>query len=73
LGASNQASVLTEAITLWKSRERSRIETVDEYSEEALEGEFSSLDQHFYECSPSLQECLEKHLEQNRASFVTIE
>jgi len=73
LGASNQASVLTEAIALWKSVERSRIEPADEFCEEALEGEFSNLDQRFHECSPSLQECLEKHLEQNRSSFVTIE
>lgn len=72
LGAHGQQQVLQAAGALWLSRPRPRIETVAEYCEKALEGEFDSLDARFHECSPPLVECLEAHLREHRDRFVRV-
>ncbi len=73
LGASCQQELLREAARLWRSRPRPRIQTVEEYCRIALEGEFSDLDNRFYACKPSLQECLEGHLERHQPLYIVIE
>ncbi len=72
LGASCQQQVLREAGDLWQSRERQRIQTVEEYRETALEGEFDAFDSRFHACSPTLQQSLEAYLEGHQSSFVTV-
>lgn len=64
--------LLREAADLFFSRERTPIQTTEEYSAAALEGEFSQLDSRFHECSPSLVECLEGYLQHHQSSFVIV-
>jgi hypothetical protein len=73
LGAVCQQRILQSVGDLFLSRLRSRIESVEQYCEIALQGEFSSFDSQFGECTPSLQECLEGYLARNTSSFVTVE
>lgn len=72
LGATCQQQVLREAGERWLSRSRPRVETAQEFCDTALEGEFDSFDSRFHACSPTLQQCLESHLEQHQASFVSV-
>jgi len=72
LGAACQQRVLREAGELWLSRSRPRVQTAEEFCDEALEGEFESFDSRFHDCSPSLQECLEEYLERHQALFVSV-
>jgi len=72
LGATAQASILRRAIARWKSGERKRIETVEEYVAEALEGEFDDLDRAYYDCVPDTCACMEKYLSLHQDEFVVI-
>ena len=72
LGATCQQRVLQAAGALWLSDPRPPVETVDEFCEQALEGEFDSYDARFHDCSPSLLECLETHLQHHRDLFVRV-
>jgi hypothetical protein len=72
LGASCQQQVLREARELFLSITRERVRTVEEYVSTALADEFGTLDQRFGQCSPSLQQCLERHLEKHQDRFVTV-
>ena len=70
LGATCQQQVLREAGALWASRSRPQTETAQEFCDTALEGEFESFDSRFHNCSPTLQQCLETHLERHKELFV---
>jgi hypothetical protein len=72
LGASCQQQVLREAGELFFTIPRGRIRTVEEYVSSALADGFGSLDRRFGQCSPSLQQCLERHLEEHQDKFVTV-
>jgi hypothetical protein len=48
LGASCHQQVLREAGDLWLSRERQRIQIVEEYGKAGLEGEFETFDSRFF-------------------------
>jgi hypothetical protein len=72
LGASCHQQVLREAGDLWLSRERQRIQTVEEYGKAGLEGEFETFDSRFHACSPTLQQCLEAYLKRHESSFVIV-
>lgn len=72
LGASGQQQVLREAGDFFLSRLRRRRKTVKEFCDAALEDEFSTLDSRFYDCSPSLQECLQAYLAQHQSAFVVV-
>jgi hypothetical protein len=63
---------LREAGDLFLSLERPRIQTAEEYSVVALNGEFDELDLRFGACSPSLIEYLQTHLTLLQPSFVVI-
>jgi len=73
LGANTQQQVLREAAEVWKSGDRQPIETVEEYCESALEGEFANFDARFDASSPTLQACLEAHLKKHRSNYVEFE
>jgi len=72
LGATCQQQVLREAGALFLRHPRKQIRTLEEYAATAREGGFSALDRRFYDCSPSLQECLERHLKEHQSRFVTV-
>lgn len=63
LGAESQCRVLERAIQRWTSVERVRIRTVEEYVEEALKEEFVDLDRAYHDCVPTINEILERCLE----------
>jgi hypothetical protein len=73
LGATRQQQILRDAGVLFMSRKRDPIRSVDNYVSLALEGEFNHFDQSFYECSPTLIQCLERHLQENQSHFVIVE
>jgi hypothetical protein len=72
LGANCQQQVLRDAADVYFSRRRTPIQTIEEYSNIALEGEFSDLDSRLYACSPTLFECLKAYLEAHQSSFVSL-
>lgn len=73
LRAGCQQQVFREACELFLSRKREPIRTLQQFSEAALEGEFSQLDSRFYDCVPALEQCLEAYLNQHQSSFVLVE
>jgi len=75
LGALSYQEILRKASTLFLSRPRKRIDTIEEYVETAREEEFSEYDKRFYRLykdSPKLADYLERHLKEHQANFVTI-
>jgi len=72
VGATCQQELLREAGELWLSLTRSRVQTTEEFCDTALEDEFEAFDSRFHDCSPSVQECLEAHLERYQAFFVSV-
>jgi hypothetical protein len=72
IGANKQYKILATASKKWLAVPRPNIETVENYVDEALEGEFEQYDNKYYECEPSINYLLEKFLEQNQAAFIEI-
>lgn len=72
LGATAQSAILKRAIAGWKSRSRTRIETVEEYVAEALTGEFDDLDMEYYDCVPDTHAYMQKYLSSHQNEFVVI-
>jgi hypothetical protein len=72
LGAVSQGEILKSAIDKLSAKPRKKLETVEEYVERALEGEFEELDETYYDSTPSVSDLLEKYLERNREHFVVI-
>jgi hypothetical protein len=72
LGACSQQQLLREAGQAWLSRPRPRIETAEEFSEAALDGEFAAFDLRFMLCEPTLYKKLEEYLSQRQSSFILI-
>ena len=72
LGCSCHAKVLTGAVTQLKSRPRSRIRSVEEYVETALQGEFDRFDDEYAKCQPTLDKALEGYLARNQSEFVLV-
>jgi len=72
LKANCQQKVLQDAADLFFSRQRTPIQTPEEYITIALKEEFSELDSRFHECSPSLTECLEAYLQHHQSSLVIV-
>ncbi|SRR5579883_2280341 len=72
LGASCHQQVLLDAIEVLLSHARGPINTVEEFRATAMEGEFSSFDSRFHDCTPSLLDCLESHLKEHPSLFITI-
>jgi hypothetical protein len=72
LGAKKQHKILEKARKKWLAGSRSKKEEAEDYIDEALEGEFETLDDQYYECEPSINDLLEGFLAKNRSSFVEI-
>lgn len=70
--AAGQQQILREAGELWLSCERSPIQSAEEYSETALEGEFDDFDSRFHACLPTLEHCLETYLQAHQSLFITV-
>ena len=59
LGCGDVAGVLRCAVAIWHSKRRTAPWTLDEFSSEAMAGEFSKLDFEFYDLDAQLQTRLE--------------
>ena len=70
LGAHCQLGILARAAAVYDRKPRKNVENVDEYVDEALEGEFEEFDDKYYACQPEIADLLERYFEQYRASFV---
>ena len=73
LGAQSQANVLSKAINILLTKGISKIETVEEYVDEALEEKFDDIDSEYYSCEPTIQDLLEKYLENYEEEFIITE
>jgi hypothetical protein len=72
LGLGCHADVLRRAAAAWDASERQQPESAEEYSVQALEGEFDEFDGAFDECFPTIHEGLERHLEAHRDEYVEL-
>ena len=72
LGCSRHAKLLSRAVAQFRSKHRSRIRSVDEYVDTALEGEFDRFDSEYATCRPTLEQALERYLGRNRSEFVVV-
>ena len=72
LGGAAQAEVLSRAAHKFRSKQRTKIDTADEFVQTALEGEFDELDGDYYRCHPAMEELLKTYLRQHRDDFVVI-
>jgi hypothetical protein len=73
LGASKHAKVLENAVKQLKKKNRKIIESVQEYVDIALEGEYEKYDDAYAEIMPEMNEYLERYLEKNIKEFIEIE
>ena len=73
LGLHCQAAVLRQATVFWDSEDRKPPVSVDEFAENALEGEFAELDSTYYACSPTITDRLEAYLAEHQDEFVVID
>ena len=71
LGATVHATNLSAALDRWHAVVRTPPSSVEEYVEEALEGEFTSYDNKFSVAVP-LVDVLQQHLDQNQKLFVAV-
>jgi hypothetical protein len=72
IGLPCQASVLRRASARWVLHERPEPQTAEEYSEQALEGEFDQYDAAFHACAPPVPDVLEQHLKMHRDEYVNL-
>src|SRR2546425_4453158 len=72
LGCSCHAKVLSRAVAQLKSKPRSRIQSVEEFVETALQGEFDRFDDEYAKCHPTLDKALEGYLARNQSEFILI-
>jgi hypothetical protein len=73
LGAMQHKHIFLEALAGWNSKQRELIETVERYSQTALEGEFAGLDSAYSRCSPTIQQLLENLLATNFQEFIELQ
>ena len=70
LKADSQAKILTKAINVLINIGIPKIERVEEFVEEALEGKFDEIDSEYYDCEPTIHDLLEKYLEEYEEDFI---
>ncbi|KAB2648201.1 MAG: DUF4375 domain-containing protein [Verrucomicrobia bacterium] len=73
LGATEQQEILRQAAVLWRRQLRPRIQTVEDFCDAALDGEYSDLDSRFYACSSSIHDYLQSHLDRHQSNYVLVE
>ena len=64
------ADLLYRVGKVWEATEREAPRTPEEYSYRALAGEFDEHDRAFHQCSPTVVEGLERHLEKHQLDYV---
>ena len=62
--------VLSRAQTQFLSKLRTKIQSISEYVETALQGEFNELDESYHACQPEIMKLLEAFLRDNEAEFI---
>ncbi len=72
LGLPDQRKILADAVAIWTSKFRPRIETVEEFSSIALTGELDGLDRAYYKCKPTIPERLGEFLKANFGEFIEL-
>jgi hypothetical protein len=73
MGGACQADILAAALRSWSRVERLHPETVEEYIENALNGEFDDFDVRYAECEPSVIRLLEDYLDRHETEFLEFE
>ncbi|MHB9142622.1 MAG: DMP19 family protein [Paludibacter sp.] len=73
LGAASQSSLLKGASDKLSVTSKAASESVEEYLERAIEGDFDEFDDGYYVCHPNITDLLAWYFEQNRKHFVRIE
>jgi hypothetical protein len=73
IGAIKHAKVLENAVKQLRKKNRKIIESVQEYVDVALEGEYEKYDDAYAEIMPEMNEYLERYLEKNIKEFIEIE
>ncbi|MDN4494385.1 DMP19 family protein [Ureibacillus aquaedulcis] len=70
IGANQQAIILTRAVNIFNTMQLSSIDDVEDYIEATEEGKFLKLDLEYYALEPTVNDFLEKYLEQHEAEFI---
>src|SRR5262249_49681604 len=73
MGGACQADILAAALLIWSRVDRTPPETVEEYIENALNGEFDDFDARYAECDPSVLMLLEGYLDRHETDFLEFE
>ena len=73
LGAVKQASVLSNAMNIALTNGIPKVETIQEYVDEALVGMFDEVDTEYHHCKPDITKLLELFLEYHEDEFLTVE
>lgn len=72
IGAVSHAAILSEAVNRWESKTRKRPESLMEFSEIAMEGEFRDLDDRYYRQIPDIDTLLKDWFKKNQEHFIRV-
>ena len=70
LGAADHATILSEAVAIWRGKSSTPPRNAQEFVDQARESEFEGLDDRFYSCSPDLYRYLESYLDRHEDEFI---
>ena len=73
LGYHDHGELLARAVAAWQSSEAPAPESVDQYVERALKGDFDQFDELHASIQPGILDRLEEHLRQHQQNFVIVE
>ncbi|MDQ0230153.1 DMP19 family protein [Metabacillus malikii] len=73
LGAKEQSELFSSALNILKEKNISNIETIEDYLDEAANEKFTELDYTYYDIEPTINDYLEKYLEENESEFIVKE
>lgn len=72
IGADKQSQILSAAGKRYLKKRRNPVLSAAEFVFKALEGEFDEFDSKYYNCSPTVNDFLEKYLKSHQDQFVQI-
>ena len=74
MGAHHQRDILAETVAIYRkvNPEESKVQSVEEFVELALEGTYSEFDNRYYACNPRIQELLEAYLQAHFDEFIEL-
>ncbi len=67
-----QAKLLQNVLSLYSSRPRTRIQSIEEYVEVANEGEYDDFDNEYYDIRPSIEDIFDEYIIKDENEFVEI-